>query len=96
MGPYKFLIYLILDYQPFLMIGYFFSIEAMRYGDVSFVSPFRYTLILWALLIGIFFFNETLDYLSFIGILLIMFSGIFVLYRKDLKLRIFHEIIIII
>ena len=67
----------------FLMIGYFFSIEAMRYGDVSFVSPFRYTLIVWALLIGIFFFNETLDYLSFIGILLIMFSGIFVLYRES-------------
>jgi S-adenosylmethionine uptake transporter len=65
------------------MIGYFFSIEAMRYGDVSFVSPFRYTLIVWALLIGIFFFNETLDYLSFIGILLIMFSGIFVLYRES-------------
>ena len=37
----------------------------------------------WALLIGIFFFNETLDYLSFIGILLIMFSGIFVLYRES-------------
>ena len=67
----------------FLMIGYFFRFEAMRYGDVSFVCPFRYTLIVLALLIGIFFFNETLDYLSFIGILLIMFSGIFVLYRES-------------
>ena len=67
----------------FLMIGYFFSVEAMRFGDVSFVSPFRYTLIIWAMLIGYFFFKEKIDLLSLIGIFLIIFSGLFVLYREN-------------
>ena len=65
------------------MIGYFFSVEAMRFGDVSFVSPFRYTLIIWAMLIGYFFFKEKIDLLSLIGILFIIFSGLFVLYREN-------------
>ena len=67
----------------FLLIGYFFSVEAMRFGDVSFVSPFRYTLIIWAILIGYFFFKEKIDLLSLIGIFLIIFSGLFVLYREN-------------
>ena len=67
----------------FLMIGYFFSVEAMRFGDVSFVSPFRYTLIIWAMLIGYFFFKEKIDLLSLIGIFFIIFSGLFVLYREN-------------
>ncbi len=49
----------------------------MRFGDVSFVSPFRYTLIIWAMLIGYFFFKEKIDLLSLIGIFLIIFSGLF-------------------
>ena len=65
------------------MIGYFFSVEAMRFGDVSFVSPFRYTLIIWAILIGYFFFKEKIDLLSLIGIFFIIFSGLFVLYREN-------------
>ena len=65
------------------MIGYFFSVEAMRFGDVSFVSPFRYTLIIWAMLIGYFFFKEKIDLLSLIGIFFIIFSGLFVLYREN-------------
>ena len=67
----------------FLMIGYFFSVETMRFGEVSFVSPFRYTLIIWAMLIGYFFFKEKIDFLSLIGIFFIVFSGLFVLYREN-------------
>ena len=55
MGPYKFFILFNLGLSAVFNDRLFFSIEAMRYGDVSFVSPFRYTLIVWALLVGIFF-----------------------------------------
>ena len=35
-----------------LMAGYVFSILAMRVGDVGFVAPFRYSILIWALLLG--------------------------------------------
>ena len=66
----------------FLMTGYFFSVEAMRYGSVAFVSPFRYTLMIWALTIGLFVFGDIPDYLSLVGIFLVIFTGLFTLYRE--------------
>ena len=66
----------------FLMTGYFFSVQAMRYGSVAFVSPFRYTLMVWALLIGFFLFEDVPDYMSLIGMFLIIATGLFTLYRE--------------
>ena len=66
----------------FLLLGYYFSIEAMRYGSVSFVSPFRYTLMIWALLLGYLVFGDTPDNLSIVGMLLVTMTGIFTLYRE--------------
>ncbi len=71
----------------FLTTGYFFSVEAMRYGSVSFVSSFRYTLILWALLLGFLLFDDVPDYLSLLGIFLIIATGLFTLYRKAIRKR---------
>ena len=78
---YNFLFHLALS-GLFLMTGYFFSVEAMRYGSVAFVSPFRYTLMIWALIIGYFLFGDIPDYLSLIGMFLIIFTGLFTLYRE--------------
>jgi len=66
----------------FLMMGYFCSVEAMRHGSVAFVSPFRYTLMVWALLIGFFVFNDVPDYMSLLGMFLIIGTGLFTLYRE--------------
>ena len=41
----------------------------------SFISPFFFCQIIWASTFGIFFFGESLDYLSIIGIILIVISG---------------------
>ncbi len=68
----------------FLMAGYFFGVKAMRYGSVAFVSPFRYTLMVWALLIGFFIFGEVPDYMSVAGMILIIGTGLFTLYRESL------------
>ncbi|MCU7965458.1 DMT family transporter [Shewanella sp. SW32] len=48
---------------------------AMRTGDVSVVSPFRYTRLLFALALGIFIFGESPDLLTILGSLLIVLSG---------------------
>ncbi|MDO6564280.1 DMT family transporter [Amphritea sp. 1_MG-2023] len=52
---------------------------AMRTGDVSVVSPFRYTRLLFALLLGVFVFGERPDMITLSGSLLIVLSGVYTL-----------------
>lgn len=65
-----------------LMPGYIFIILAMRSGDVSFVAPFRYTALLWAIVLGIVFFGELPDLAMLVGAALVIASGLYTLYRE--------------
>jgi len=58
---------------------------AMRTGDVSVVSPFRYTRLLFALIIGVFIFSEQLDLATILGSLLIVLSGVYTLMHSRKK-----------
>ncbi|MEM9969287.1 MAG: DMT family transporter [Pseudomonadota bacterium] len=62
--------------------GYYFSIQVMRVGDVSFVAPFRYTGLVWALLLGWFIFGEWPDPTTQIGALIVVGMGVFTFYRE--------------
>ncbi len=68
----------------FLVLGYYFIVDAMRFGMVAVVSPFRYTIMIWALLLGFFIFGEVPDFMSLFGITLIVGAGIFTIYRETL------------
>ena len=70
-----------------LMAGYIFSILAMREGEVSFVSPFRYSILIWALIIGFVVFGDVPDTWSTIGAIIIVASGLFTFYRERLAAR---------
>jgi drug/metabolite transporter (DMT)-like permease len=70
-----------------LMFGYIFSILAMRDGEVSFVSPFRYSILIWALLLGFFVFGDVPDGWSMLGAVIIVASGLFTFYRERLVAR---------
>ena len=65
--------------------SYLLSIMIMRIGDVSFVSPFRYSGILWAILAGMAFFDEVPNASSLIGASIIMGAGIYALHRERLN-----------
>jgi drug/metabolite transporter (DMT)-like permease len=65
-----------------LLIGYQFIILAMRSGDVSSVAPFRYTSLLWALLMGFLVFNDVPDGPMLVGSALVVGSGLFTIYRE--------------
>lgn len=67
-----------------LMVGYVFSIMAMREGDVSFVSPFRYSILLWALLLGYFIFDDIPTAIEGLGAIIVVGSGLFTFYRERL------------
>lgn len=57
-------------------------IAAMRIGEISFVSPFRYSRIVFGLMAGLIVFGEELDAYTLIGAAIIVGSGIFTLWRE--------------
>ncbi|WP_354667911.1 DMT family transporter [Paraglaciecola arctica] len=70
---------LILAATIFGVIAYYWLTIAMRNGDVSVVTPFRYTRIVFALIIGATIFGERPDNLTLFGILIIVASGLYTL-----------------
>jgi drug/metabolite transporter (DMT)-like permease len=71
----------------FLVFGYLFSIKAMRVGEVAFVSPFRYTILVWAILLGIVVFGDIPDGWTLTGAAIVVATGIYTFYRERRLLR---------
>lgn len=65
-----------------LLLGYQFIILSMRTGDISFVSPFRYTGLLWAILLSFFLFGDIPDAAMIVGSVVVVVSGLYTLYRE--------------
>lgn len=65
-----------------VLFGYQFVIMAMREGDVSFIAPFRYTSLLWAIVMTIVVFNDFPDIVTLSGAAIIVASGLYSLYRE--------------
>ncbi|WP_288943786.1 DMT family transporter [uncultured Roseovarius sp.] len=62
--------------------GYLFSVMVMRVGEVSFIAPFRYTGLIWALVLGWAVFGEWPEPLTLLGAAIVVGSGLFMLYRE--------------
>jgi drug/metabolite transporter (DMT)-like permease len=69
------------------LIGYYAVTAAMRLGEVSVISPFRYTRLILAMIIGLVFFNETPDTITWIGAGMIVTAGLYLLYREAVQRR---------
>jgi drug/metabolite transporter (DMT)-like permease len=65
-----------------VMVGNYAIIVAFRTGEVSAVSPFRYTLMVWAVIAGLIVFGHWPDPVTWIGIVLIVAAGLYTLYRE--------------
>ncbi len=68
--------------SAFIFVGTIFSVMTMRVGEVAFVSPFRYTIMLWAILLGIIFFNDYPDFYTILGSAIVVIMGIYSFYRE--------------
>ncbi|ARE39670.1 Arginine/ornithine antiporter ArcD [Rhodovulum sp. P5] len=62
--------------------GYYAIVEAMRVGEVAVVTPFRYTRLIFALLVGMLAFGERPDALTLTGAAVIIASGLYTLWRE--------------
>lgn len=56
--------------------------KAMRTGEVSAVTPFRYTRLLFGITLGVVLFDEQLSTAMIVGSGLIVVSGLFILWRR--------------
>jgi S-adenosylmethionine uptake transporter len=67
----------------FIIFGYYTAILVMRSGEISFISPFRYTAVLFALMLGFVFFDEQPDGIAFLGMTIVIISGIALMIRNN-------------
>lgn len=65
-----------------LVIGYLFGVMSMRSGEIGFVSPFRYSILLWAILLGYLMFGERPDGWTLLGSAIVVATGLFTFWRE--------------
>ena len=70
-----------------ILFGSLLSVMAMRVGEISFVAPFRYTAMIWAIALGILIFGEWPDQPTLIGTGIIIATGIYSLHREQQRRR---------
>jgi len=63
-------------------LAFVFVFSAYRIASPAVVSPFEYSILLWSSLSGWFFFNEIPNLKTIIGMLLIVFGGIYIFIRE--------------
>ncbi|WP_443642058.1 DMT family transporter [Candidatus Njordibacter sp. Uisw_039] len=66
----------------FSISGYYAIVSAMRVGNASVVASFRYSRLIFSLLVGVFIFNESVDMLTLIGSVIIIGSGLYTYLRE--------------
>ncbi|MGY8871498.1 MAG: DMT family transporter [Pseudomonadales bacterium] len=68
----------------FGVIAYHSLTIAMRSGSVSVVAPFRYSRVIFAMILGVIIFDERPDVLTICGTLVIVMSGLYLLLSKKM------------
>ncbi len=63
-------------------VAHIFVTESYRLAPASLVAPFDYTAMVWAFLLGYFFFNELPTFYVFIGAAIVAAAGLFVIWRE--------------
>ncbi|MGV2099777.1 MULTISPECIES: DMT family transporter [unclassified Rhizobium] len=59
--------------------------RALKLAPASLLAPLQYTLLLWAIVLGYVFFSDVPDAQIIVGAVIIVFAGLFIFHRKNLK-----------
>lgn len=65
------------------IVGYYVVIVAMRIGEISAIAPFRYSRLVFALILAMVVFNERPDAMTLLGAAIVIATGLFTLYREQ-------------
>jgi drug/metabolite transporter (DMT)-like permease len=71
----------------FLFVAFLLTVMAFRGTDVSVVSPFRYSIVVFAFIFGVIAFGEVPDAVSLFGIGMIVAAGLYMLHREAVRRR---------
>ena len=63
-------------------LGIYLMTEGLRFGDASLLSQYKYTGIVWALGLGYLLWGESPDWWTLIGTVLIIASGLYIVFRQ--------------
>ena len=69
----------------FASIGHLFLILSLKYADASILAPFGYFEIITNIIIGYYFFSHFPDNWTFVGLFIIISSGIYIFRRETLN-----------
>lgn len=76
---------LLLSAAFLVTLGNLAIIVAFRGGDVSVVSPFRYSIVVFAVVLGFLIFGEWPDAIAWLGTALIVGSGVYTMHRDRVR-----------
>ncbi|MBX3597569.1 MAG: DMT family transporter [Rhizobiaceae bacterium] len=65
------------------LVAHVFTNRSLMLADAATVTPYQYTLLLWAMIFGWLVFNETPQITTMIGAALIVASGLFIFFREQ-------------
>ena len=68
----------------FACIGHLFIILSLKYADASKLAPLSYFEIVTMIIIGYYFFSDIPDKWTFLGLFIIIFSGIYISRRENI------------
>jgi drug/metabolite transporter (DMT)-like permease len=70
-----------------LGLGQFLLIEAFRLGEAVVVAPFKYTNLLWGVIIGFVIWSHLPDRWTTLGAILVIASGLYIFHRETVARR---------
>ena len=73
---------MLLSLSAFSAAGEIFIIYALSIGLAVAVAPIHYTMIIWAVLYGYFFFEDVPGISMVFGTFVVIFSGIYIAHRE--------------
>ena len=79
------------DLGLFAIAGCFGSVgimcvtHAFRLGPAALITPFEYSALIWATLLGFFFWGELPDLFTLAGAAIVVCSGLYILYRERVR-----------
>lgn len=71
----------------FLVGGYITAVDFMRHGDIAVVAPFRYTVIVYAMIAGFLVWGDIPDALMLVGTAVIAATGVYTIHRERSRAR---------
>ncbi|SDX51849.1 DMT family transporter [Roseicitreum antarcticum] len=65
------------------MVGYYMLVASVRLGQIAVITPFRYSRLLFAMVLGVAVFGERPDALTYMGAAIIVCAGLYTIIREQ-------------